>query len=68
MPLEVEILYNEYRFVGAFAVASLLTLLAVATLIFKKLVERAVSRQRRGAPAAGHTLPFALPAQPTGGR
>ena len=68
MPLEVEILYNEYRFVGAFAVASLLTLLAVATLIFKKLVERAVSRQRRGAPAAGHALPFALPAQPTGGR
>jgi sulfate transport system permease protein len=40
MPLEVEILYNEYSFVGAFAVASLLTLLAVATLVFKKVVER----------------------------
>jgi sulfate transport system permease protein len=40
MPLEVEILYNEYSFVGAFAVASLLTLLAVLTLVFKKLVEK----------------------------
>ena len=40
MPLQVEILYNEYSFVGAFAVASLLTLLALATLVFKKVVER----------------------------
>jgi sulfate/thiosulfate transport system permease protein len=40
MPLQVEILYNEYSFVGAFAVASLLTLLALATLVFKKIVER----------------------------
>jgi sulfate/thiosulfate transport system permease protein len=39
MPLQVEILYNEYDFVGAFAVASLLTLLAIATLIAKKIVE-----------------------------
>ena len=39
MPLQVEILYNEYNFVGAFAVASLLTLLAVATLVIKSLVE-----------------------------
>jgi sulfate transport system permease protein len=39
MPLEVEILYNEYNFVGAFAVASLLTLLAVITLVVKKVVE-----------------------------
>ena len=39
MPLEVEILYNEYSFVGAFAVASLLTLLAIVTLVVKKLVE-----------------------------
>jgi len=39
MPLHVEILYNEYNFVGAFAVASLLTLLAVVTLIIKSLVE-----------------------------
>ena len=38
MPLHIEILYNEYNFVGAFAVASLLTLLAVVTLIAKTLV------------------------------
>jgi len=40
MPLHVEILYNEYNMVGAFSVASLLTLLALATLAVKKLVER----------------------------
>jgi sulfate transport system permease protein len=39
MPLHIEILYNEYNFVGAFAVASLLTLLAVVTLVVKSLVE-----------------------------
>ena len=39
MPLHIEILYNEYNFVGAFAVASLLSLLAVVTLIIKTLVE-----------------------------
>jgi sulfate transport system permease protein len=39
IPLHVEILYNEYNYVGAFAVASLLTLLALVTLIVKKFVE-----------------------------
>lgn len=39
MPLHVEMLYNEYNFVGAFAVASLLTMLAVVTLIIKTVVE-----------------------------
>jgi sulfate transport system permease protein len=39
LPLHVEILYNEYNFVAAFAVASLLTLLALVTLIAKSLVE-----------------------------
>jgi sulfate/thiosulfate transport system permease protein len=39
MPLHVEILYNEYDFVGAFAVASLLALLALVTLAAKTLVE-----------------------------
>jgi sulfate transport system permease protein len=39
MPLHVEILYNEYDFVGAFAVASLLALLAIVTLIIKSIVE-----------------------------
>jgi sulfate transport system permease protein len=44
MPLHIEILYNEYAFVGAFAVASLLTLLAVVTLIVKSLIEWQASR------------------------
>ncbi len=44
MPLHIEILYNEYAFVGAFAVASLLTLLAVVTLIVKSLMEWQASR------------------------
>ena len=39
MPLHVEILYNEYNFVAAFAVASLLALLALVTLGLKTLVE-----------------------------
>ncbi len=38
LPLYVEILYNEYDFAAAFAVASLLTLLAVATLIAKRIL------------------------------
>jgi sulfate transport system permease protein len=40
LPLHVEILYNEYNFVAAFAVASLLTLLAMVTLVLKSIVER----------------------------
>ena len=40
IPLHVEILYNEYNFVGAFAVASLLTFLAVVTLALKTWAER----------------------------
>ena len=40
LPLHVEILYNEYNAVGAFAVASLLTLLAIVTLIVKTVIER----------------------------
>ena len=39
MPLHVEILYNEYNFVAAFAVASLLALLALVTLVFKSILE-----------------------------
>ncbi|MGD9858023.1 MAG: sulfate ABC transporter permease subunit CysW [Planctomycetaceae bacterium] len=45
MPLHVEILYNEYNFVAAFAVASLLALLALATLALKSLVEWQMRRQ-----------------------
>jgi sulfate transport system permease protein len=39
MPLHVEILYNEYQFAAAFAVASLLAILALLTIILKSLVE-----------------------------
>jgi len=40
LPLHVEILYNEYNYAGAFAVASLLSVLAVVTLALKKFLER----------------------------
>ncbi len=39
MPLDIEILYNEYNFQAAFAVASLLALLALVTLVFKTVLE-----------------------------
>jgi sulfate transport system permease protein len=39
VPLHVEILYNEYNFVAAFAVASLLVLLALVTLVLKNVIE-----------------------------
>src|SRR6202007_672657 len=38
VPLQVEILYNEYNFAAAFAVASLLALLALVTLALKSLI------------------------------
>ena len=40
MPLHIEILYNEYDFVGAFSVASLLACLALVTLVAQAIVER----------------------------
>ena len=40
MPLLVEILYNEYQFVAAFAIASLLAMLALITLVAKTILER----------------------------
>ena len=39
IPLHVELLYNEYNFVGAFAVASLLTIVALFTLVIKSVIE-----------------------------
>jgi sulfate transport system permease protein len=51
MPLHVEILYNEYNFVAAFAVASLLALLALVTLLVKSLVEW--QAKRSGEPLHG---------------
>ena len=46
MPLQVEILYNEYDFVSAFAVASLLAMLAILTLVIKTVVEWRTGRDR----------------------
>lgn len=45
MPLQVEILYNEYNFAAAFAVASLLALLALVTLAIKTFIEWHLSHQ-----------------------
>ncbi|MET0209374.1 MAG: ABC transporter permease subunit, partial [Burkholderiaceae bacterium] len=44
LPLQVEILYNEYQFAAAFAVASLLALLALVTLGVKQFIEWQASR------------------------
>ena len=46
MPLHVEILYNEYQFAAAFAVASLLALLALVTLALKSVIEWRTRRER----------------------
>jgi len=54
VPLHVEILYNEYNFTAAFAVASILAMLALVTLAAKNLVawkfRRELAAQERGAP------------------
>jgi sulfate transport system permease protein len=47
MPLQIEVLYNDYQFVPAFAVASLLALLALATLVVKSVVEWRASAVER---------------------
>jgi sulfate/thiosulfate transport system permease protein len=54
MPLQVEILYNEYNFTAAFAIASLLALLALVTLAVKTFIEWRL-HQAHKASAQGHT-------------
>jgi sulfate ABC transporter, permease protein CysW len=49
MPLHIEILYNEYQFAAAFAVASLLAALALVTLALKYIVERRMKAQLKQA-------------------
>lgn len=49
IPLLVEILYNEYNFAGAFALSSILALLALATLLLQNIVTRLQSRKMAGA-------------------
>ena len=66
MPLHVEILYNEYNFAAAFAVASLLALLALVTLGLKLLAERHLSTELKdtGAVPAFAGPPATQPAAP----
>jgi sulfate transport system permease protein len=47
LPLHIEILYNEYQFAAAFAVATLLALLALVTLVAKSCIEWKLTRQRK---------------------
>jgi len=51
MPLHIEILYNEYDFAAAFAVASLLAVLALVTLAVKRLIEWKIRRESETFPA-----------------
>jgi sulfate/thiosulfate transport system permease protein len=52
LPLHIEIVYNEYQFAAAFAVASLLASLALVTLLLKYVVEQQVKRDRQAPTAA----------------
>jgi len=54
MPLHVEILYNEYNFTAAFAVASLLALLALVTLAVKSFIEWRLHEARKASTDAPH--------------
>lgn len=54
MPLHIEILYNEYQFAAAFAVASLLALLALVTLVLKSALEWKAAREHELAKRAAH--------------
>ena len=45
MPLHVEILYNEYQFSASFAVASLMSIMAIITLIIKSIIEWKTEKQ-----------------------
>jgi sulfate transport system permease protein len=56
MPLHVEILYNEYQSVAAFAVASLLALLALVTLGVKSFIEWRHLRQQDRANTSSDSL------------
>ncbi|SAL66336.1 Sulfate ABC transporter, inner membrane subunit CysW [Caballeronia choica] len=57
MPLHVEILYNEYNFSAAFAVASLLAMLALVTLGLKLLAERRMAQSIKEAQAVPYEAP-----------
>jgi sulfate transport system permease protein len=60
LPLQIEILYNEYNFTAAFGAATLLTFLALITLVVKRVVETAHNHRRAAAEEA--PVPLAEPA------
>ncbi|WP_342619894.1 sulfate ABC transporter permease subunit CysW [Rhodoferax sp. GW822-FHT02A01] len=60
IPLHVEILYNEYQSVAAFAVASLLALLALVTLVIKQVVEWRFERDQKAAAALPPERPLVV--------
>jgi len=66
MPLHVEILYNEYQSAAAFAVASLLALLALVTLAIKTWVEWRHERELRAAAEMPPERPLAAAPSSTG--
>lgn len=47
MPLQIEDLYNEYQFVAAFAIASIMSLLAILTMVIKVILENFIKKQTR---------------------
>jgi len=57
LPLHVEILYNEYNFTAAFAVASLLTFLAIVTLIAKTIVGARYEQEKEILPSSLESEP-----------
>ncbi|WP_137893629.1 sulfate ABC transporter permease subunit CysW [Ramlibacter sp. 2FC] len=68
MPLHVEILYNEYQSVAAFAVASLLALLALVTLVIKSVVEWRQEREWKAAAELPPERPLSAPPVPGAAR
>jgi sulfate transport system permease protein len=64
IPLHVEILYNEYQSVAAFAAASLLALLALVTLLIKTVAEWKAEQQRKAASELPPERPTPVTAQP----
>ena len=64
LPLHVEILYNEYQSVAAFAVASLLAILALVTLVIKSVAEWRIERELKAIAEAPPEQPRAQAATP----
>lgn len=64
LPLHVEVLYNEYQFAAAFAVASLLAFLALLTLVLKQFVEWRAHKKLHALSMQDVPAPLSLPPNP----